>query len=91
MRRLDRPLSRELGCLRIQKALNLQTISRHSFTDSKIVKLLSLGDHGAEERRAHASANVARDIKKSRPIALLLPHQTSRRDRRKRHNRKRLP
>lgn len=63
----------ELGCLRIQKALNLQTISRHSFTDSKIVKLLSLGDHRAEECGAHASTKIARDIEKSRAVTLLLP------------------
>ena len=64
-----------------KKSLNLQAVRRHSFADPKIMKLLSLGDHGAEKRRAHASTKVAGNVKKSGAIALFFSHQARRRDR----------
>ena len=45
-----------VGGLGAKKSLNLQAVGRHSLADAKIVKLLSLGNHGAEKSRAHAPA-----------------------------------
>jgi hypothetical protein len=67
------PLFIVLGRLGIKKALNLQTVTRNSFADPKIVKLFALGDHGAKERRTHASTKVTRNVKKSRTVSRLFP------------------
>ena len=58
-----------------KKSLDLQAVRRHSLADPEIVKLLSLGNHGAEKRRAHAPTKVARNVKKSGAVTLLFPPQ----------------
>ena len=56
-----------------EKLLHVRTVGRDSFSNPEIVKLFTLSDHGAQERRAYAATQISHDIEKSRSVRLLFP------------------